>query len=68
MKQTSFNHCVGSDAVGGETGIGDYTPILLDEVTCTGSEERLIDCGHTGIGVRQCSAVVGEATAFCSGI
>ncbi len=28
--------------------------ILLDEVSCTGSEARLIDCGNDGWGVHKC--------------
>lgn len=29
--------------------------IFLDEVDCTGLEDRLIDCRHHGIGVHDCS-------------
>ena len=28
--------------------------ILLDNVQCTGSESRLIDCPHNGIGMHNC--------------
>ena len=31
-------------------------PILLDNVTCTGSESTLANCGHLGVGItRSCS-------------
>ena len=31
-------------------------PILLDNITCTGSESTLANCGHLGVGViRSCS-------------
>jgi len=29
-------------------------PIFLDTVLCTGTESRLIDCGHEGIGNHNC--------------
>ena len=28
--------------------------IFLDNVGCTGTESRLIDCSHSGIGVHNC--------------
>ena len=34
---------------GGGTG-----GIFLDNVACSGSESRLIDCSHSGIGVHNC--------------
>ena len=40
-------------------------PILLDAVTCSGSEEHLIDCAHAGIGVHYCTPFDGEATVVC---
>ena len=30
-------------------------PIYLDNVGCIGTESRLIDCSHRGIGVHDCS-------------
>ena len=33
-------------------GIG---PILLDNVTCNGTEERLLDCPNIGVGVHNCA-------------
>ena len=35
---------------GGGTG-----GIYLDDLSCTWSESRLIDCGHSGIGVHNCA-------------
>ena len=29
-------------------------PIYLDEVACNGTESRLADCGHRGIGIHDC--------------
>ena len=29
-------------------------PIFLDDVDCSGDEERLIDCEHNGISVHDC--------------
>ena len=39
-----------SNAVFGQ-GTG---PILLDNVACTGSESRLANCSHDGIGIHNC--------------
>ena len=56
---------ISTDALSSRTLIGLYTPIILDQVSCTGSEERLVDCSNSGIGFYQCS--IGEAIVFCSG-
>ena len=32
-------------------------PIVLDDVTCTGDESRLIDCSHDGLGVHSCTHI-----------
>lgn len=41
------------------------TPTVLSQVSCNGSEEHLVDCAHSGVGVHQCS--VREAVASCAG-
>lgn len=33
----------------------DSTPIWLDNLQCTGTEESLIDCRHNGIGIHNCN-------------
>ena len=38
-----------TERFGGGTG-----PILLDNVNCTGSESRLIQCPHDGVGNHNC--------------
>ena len=40
--------------------------IFLDEVNCTGEESQLLECGHNGIGVRDCSHYQ-DAGARCTG-
>jgi len=30
-------------------------PILLDDLRCTNTETRLVDCPHNGIGVHNCA-------------
>ena len=58
-----------SDAIGGvDLSFSSNDPIVLDAVTCSGSEEQLIDCGHAGLGVHYCYPSDGEAFVLCKGI
>ena len=45
-------------------GIGQ---IFLDDLLCTGSESRLIDCPHNGLGNHNCDHT-DDAGVRCSGI
>lgn len=52
----SFSYGVYSDAVartGAYYGQGSGA-ILLDDVSCSGFENKLIDCTHRGIGINDC--------------
>ena len=48
----SARMCTGAVAV--NSFPGGTGSIFLDNVQCTGSESRLIDCSHRGIGVHNC--------------
>ena len=38
------------------TAVPDGTgPIFLDNVQCTGTESRIIDCPHNGVGTHNCA-------------
>ena len=52
----------GNAAFGQGTG-----PILIDDVGCAGTENRLIDCSHIGIGTHNC-AHFEDAGATCPGV
>ena len=41
-------------------------PILLDNVTCTGSESTLANCGHLGIGITRSCSHFEDAGVRCS--
>ena len=41
-------------------------PILLNNMTCAGTETRLTDCLHNGIGIHNCSHTQ-DAAVFCPG-
>jgi len=41
-------------------------PIWLDDLSCTGSESRLIDCHHNGFSVHNCIHHE-DASLFCEG-
>ena len=39
----------------------------MDDVHCSGSESKLIDCSHSGIGVHNCGYYDGIAGVKCIG-
>ena len=41
-------------------------PILLDNVTCTGSESTLANCGHLGVGVTRSCSHSEDASVRCN--
>jgi len=43
-------------------------PILLDRVTCSGSESTLASCGHLGVGVTRSCSHSEDAGVRCSGL
>ena len=43
-------------------------PILLDSVTCSGSESTLASCGHLGVGVTRSCSHREDAGVRCTGI
>ena len=51
-----YNECTWYNigAVSVTTFPGGSGSILLDNVHCAGSESRLIDCPHNGIGIHNC--------------
>ena len=40
-------------------------PVLLDDLRCTGSESRLIDCPHNGVGNENCLFHLEDAGVIC---
>ena len=52
---------VGSAAFG--QGTGD---IILDDLSCTGDETRLVDCPHRGVGLNNCGHH-NDAGVVCAG-
>ena len=59
----SSGTAIGSASFGQGSG-----PILLDSVTCSGSESTLVSCGHLGFGItRSCSHSEG-AGVTCTGV
>ena len=35
-------------------GGGNFTPIHLDELRCSGMEDSLLNCNHGGVGTHNC--------------
>ena len=42
------------------------TPIWLDSVGCSGQEDKLIDCRHSGVGIHNCNHS-NDAAVICEG-
>ena len=40
-------------------------PIILDNVTCTGSESTLANCGHHGVGITRSCSHSEDAAVIC---
>lgn len=59
-----------SDSRGSQTVVGLYTPIILTEVACNGTEQGLTECNYQEIGPDhyQCSLNPQEATVSCAGM
>ncbi|CAI8021146.1 Neurotrypsin, partial [Geodia barretti] len=47
-------------------GANQSSTIHLDDVHCIGSEERITDCSHSGIGINNCRAGTEEAGVICT--
>ena len=54
-RQLGFRAAIGVVHYPDIFGALDTDPMWLDEVNCRGSETRLVDCGHDGFGVHDCS-------------
>ena len=57
----SYGTAIGSAGFGQGSG-----SILLDDVTCTGSESTLASCGHLGVGVTRSCSHSEDAGVRCS--
>ena len=49
-----LNYSGAVSALGGAYFGAGSGPIHFDEVACTGTETRLADCSHSGIGIHNC--------------
>jgi len=58
----SSGTAIGSASFGQGSG-----PILLDSVTCSGSESTLASCGHLGVGITRSCSHSEDAGVRCSG-
>ena len=45
---------------------GESPLIHLDDVHCLGTEEKLTDCSHRGLGVHNCPTGYAEAGVICT--
>ena len=47
---------------------GESPLIYLDNVHCLGTEEKLTECSHRGLGVHNCHEGYEEAGVICTGM
>ena len=63
----SQHYCILATSAPSFAAFGPGTgPILLDDLACTGTETRLVDCPSAGLGVHNCVHSE-DAGAVCAG-
>ena len=46
--------CTGATTLTGSSVVDGTGQIVLDDLRCTNTETRLVDCPHSGVGVHNC--------------